>query len=103
MLILDSSGSIGDNATNVTNAARGFLTALAGTGSQVAIVDFDATASNPLAVPYTLVTAASIAETGLFGTYLNVVSARTARRTGRTRSSAPSRPTQSPEDPSPTW
>ncbi len=32
MLILDSSGSIGNNATNVTNAARGFLAALAGDG-----------------------------------------------------------------------
>ena len=58
MLILDSSGSIGDNAKNVTDAARGFLTALAGTGSQVAIVDFDETAT--LAVPYNLVTTANI-------------------------------------------
>ena len=70
MLILDSSGSIGDDAKHVTDAARAFLVALQGTGSQVAIVDFDATASNPPAVPYTLVTPASVADTGPFGKYL---------------------------------
>ena len=67
MLILDSSGSIGNNAKNVTDAARGFLTALAGTGSQVAIVDFDETAT--LAVPYNLVTTANI--DGVFDKYLD--------------------------------
>ena len=67
MLILDSSGSIGNNAKNVTDAARGFLTALAGTGSQVAIVNFDETAT--LAVPYNLVTTANI--NGVFDKYLD--------------------------------
>ena len=67
MLILDSSGSIGNDAKNVTDAARGFLTALAGTGSQVAIVDFDETAT--LAVPYNLVTTANI--NGVFDKYLD--------------------------------
>lgn len=68
MLVLDESGSIGSagETGTVRAAARGFLDALAGTGSAVSIVDFNTTASQP--VPYTTVTRTSIANT--FAPYL---------------------------------
>jgi uncharacterized repeat protein (TIGR01451 family) len=65
-LILDSSGSIGDDAPTVRTAVRSFLTALSGTGSQVSIVDFNAQATRP--VPYTVVSSTTIADT--FDPYL---------------------------------
>jgi uncharacterized repeat protein (TIGR01451 family) len=63
MLVLDESGSIGSSGQteNVRNATRAFLSALAGTGASVSIVDFSTTAARP--VPYTTVTAATIAST----------------------------------------
>ncbi len=68
MLVLDESGSIGSagETGTVRSAARGFLDALAGTGSAVSIVNFNTTASQP--VPYTTVTRTSIANT--FAPYL---------------------------------
>jgi uncharacterized repeat protein (TIGR01451 family) len=66
MLVLDESGSIGANAQKVRDAARAFLDALSGTGSAVSIVDFSTTAAQQ--VPYTTVTADSIAD--VFAPYL---------------------------------
>lgn len=68
MLVLDKSGSIATSGATdtVRDAARAFLTALSGTGSSVSIVDFSTTAAQP--VPYTTVTANSIA--GVFNPYL---------------------------------
>ena len=66
MLVLDESGSIGNNAQNVRDAARAFLDALSGTGSSVSIVDFSTTARQQ--VPYTTVTQDSI--TKVFVPYL---------------------------------
>ena len=66
MLVLDESGSIGNNAQNVRDAARAFLDALSGTGSSVSIVDFSTTAKQQ--VPYTAVTQDSI--TKIFAPYL---------------------------------
>ena len=54
MLVLDRSGSIGENAENVRIASRAFLNALSGTGSHVSIVDFSTNAARPVA--YHLVT-----------------------------------------------
>ena len=63
VLVLDKSGSIASSGQTETvrKATRAFLAALAGTGAKVAIVDFSSSAANP--VPYTTVTAASIANT----------------------------------------
>ena len=66
MLVLDESGSIGNNAQNVRNAATAFLDALAGTGSKVSITDFSTTATQQ--VPYTTVTQDSIDK--VFAPYL---------------------------------
>jgi uncharacterized repeat protein (TIGR01451 family) len=66
MLVLDESGSIGDSADTVRDAARAFLNALAGTGSAVSIIDFSTTAQRQ--VKYTTVTAESIAN--VFNPYL---------------------------------
>ena len=61
ILVLDESGSIGTSkATDqVKNAARAFLTPLAGTGSKVAVVEFSTAAH--LGVAYQTVTAETIA------------------------------------------
>ena len=63
MLVLDESGSIQSSGQteNVRNATRAFLNALSGTGAGVSIVDFSSTAARP--VPYTTVTADTIANT----------------------------------------
>ncbi len=68
MLVLDESGSIATTGATETvrEAARGFLDALAGTGSAVSIVDFSTSAAQP--VPYTTVTASSI--DSVFAPYL---------------------------------
>jgi uncharacterized repeat protein (TIGR01451 family) len=68
MLVLDKSGSIASSGQTETvkNATRAFLTALSGTGAKVSIVDFSSSAARP--VPYTTVTAESIANT--FNPYL---------------------------------
>src|SRR5262245_14269323 len=68
MLVLDESGSIASSGQteNVRNATRAFLTALAGTGAAVSIVDFSTSAARP--VPYTTVTTATIAS--VFEPYL---------------------------------
>jgi hypothetical protein len=60
-LVLDASGSVSSSATYVRNAVTSMVNLLKDTGSQVAIVEFATTADTP--VPYTLVTAASIAST----------------------------------------
>jgi uncharacterized repeat protein (TIGR01451 family) len=63
MLVLDKSGSIASSGQTeaVKTATRSFLNALSGTGAKVSIVDFSSTAARP--VPYTTVTADSIADT----------------------------------------
>ena len=63
MLVLDESGSIASSGQTETvkNATRAFLTALAGTGAKVSIVDFSSTAAWP--VKYTTVTPDSITNT----------------------------------------
>jgi von Willebrand factor type A domain len=68
MLVLDESGSIAQSGATgtVRAAARGFLDALAGTGSSVSIVDFSTTAAQP--VPYTTVTETTIGN--VFAPYL---------------------------------
>jgi uncharacterized repeat protein (TIGR01451 family) len=69
MLVLDESTSIQTSGATekVKSATRAFLNALAGTGAKVSIVDFSTTAAQP--VPYTTVTAATIAST--FNPYLD--------------------------------
>ena len=63
ILVLDESGSIGTTkppaTEQVRNAARAFLTPLAGTGSKVAVVEFSTAAH--LGVAYQTVTAETIA------------------------------------------
>jgi uncharacterized repeat protein (TIGR01451 family) len=69
MLVLDASGSIASTkgATEaVKGAARGFLSALSGTGSHVSLVSFSSTASQ--VVPYTLVNPTTISQD--FNAYL---------------------------------
>jgi hypothetical protein len=68
MLVLDESGSIASSGQTETvkSATRAFLNALAGTGAKVSIVDFSSSAARP--VPYTTVTAETIANT--FNPYL---------------------------------
>jgi hypothetical protein len=58
-LVLDASGSVSSSATYVRNAVTSMVNLLKDTGSQVAIVEFGTTADTP--VPYTLVTASTIA------------------------------------------
>jgi uncharacterized repeat protein (TIGR01451 family) len=62
MLVLDRSGSIGTSGATeaVRNATRAFLAALSGTGAAVSIVDFSTRAE--WRVPYTTVTAETIAD-----------------------------------------
>jgi uncharacterized repeat protein (TIGR01451 family) len=69
MLVLDESGSIGTSGATekVKSATRAFLNALSGTGAKVSIIDFSTKANQQ--VPYTTVTADSIA--GVFDDYLN--------------------------------
>ena len=66
MFILDKSGSIGDSADDVRNAARAFLTGLSGTGSKVSIIDFSTSANRP--IDYTTVTPQTIND--VFNPYL---------------------------------
>jgi uncharacterized repeat protein (TIGR01451 family) len=63
MLVLDESGSIASSGQTETvrNATRAFLNALSGTGAKVSIIDFSTTAAQQ--VPYTTVTADTIAST----------------------------------------
>ena len=67
MLVVDSSGSIGGAATQVTGAVSAFLDQLTDTGSEVGVVDFDTQVND--VVPYTPVTPANVA--GVFQDYLD--------------------------------
>ena len=68
-LVLDASGSIGNNERNVRKAGEAFLDALADTGSTARVLQF-ASLSEQLA-PQTEVTAASLQNGGVFRNALN--------------------------------
>lgn len=69
VLILDESGSINTSGAtgDVRNAAEAFVSGLEGTGSQVAIIEFNTRARFP--IPFTPVTSATISS--VFNPYIN--------------------------------
>ena len=67
VLVVDSSGSIGANAPQVTGAVGTFLDTLIGTGSDVGLVDFDTQVNST--IPFTPMTTSSRA--GVFQKYLD--------------------------------
>ncbi len=73
-LILDESGSVGQDAQTVRAGARALLTSLADTGSRVALIEFNAQARAPLGANYLAVTTGpggTLSPGGAFDTYLN--------------------------------
>ena len=68
-LVLDASGSIGNNSSDVEGAANAFLEALKDTGSSGRVLDF-ATAARQTA-PMTLITSGSLASGGVHRQALN--------------------------------
>ena len=72
VLILDESSSITNTAayvTNVKDAAKAFVNGLKGTGANLAVVEFDETATKPLGPNYTPITDAFV--TGPWATYID--------------------------------
>lgn len=74
ILILDESGSVGPAAQTVRDGARALLTALADTGSRLALIEFNVQARAPLGAAYLPITSGvggTISPGGAFDTYLN--------------------------------
>ncbi|MBX3012361.1 MAG: DUF11 domain-containing protein [Caldilineaceae bacterium] len=74
ILILDESGSVGQSAQTVRDGARALLTALADTGSRLALIEFNAQARAPLGAAYLPITTGpngTVSPGGELDTYLN--------------------------------
>ncbi|MCE7987353.1 MAG: DUF11 domain-containing protein [Caldilinea sp. CFX5] len=71
ILVLDESASLTDYAATVRTSVRSLLAGLADTGAQVALIEFNMEARQPIGAGYHPITSTGLAAGGVFDRYLN--------------------------------